>query len=347
MPSPIANPPNPWASTRTTYGDDELDMPPPPAKLEIYEERSRTILSANDSPDLPFRYSINPYRGCFHGCAYCYARPSHQYWDFGAGTDFERKLIVRVNAVELLREAFAKPSWRGDVIVFSGNTDCYQPIESSYRLTRQLLEVCLEHRQPVAIITKSSLIRRDVALLAELAKVAHVRVTISAAMPNDELGRAIEPYASPIHRRFEVMRLLRDQGIEVGISLAPIIPGLNDDVVGHVLKRAKEHGASFAFMSLVRLSREVLPVFEERIAEVLPGRAARIRHAIREMRGGAMNDARFGSRMSGEGERWKTIEALFHAQARRLGLAQAEVVGRELRETTFAKPKRQLTLFDG
>ncbi len=344
MPRPVANPPNPWSSTVLDGSSDYLDVPPPLAKLEIFEERAKSILSRNESPDLSFRWSVNPYRGCYHGCAYCYARVSHQYLGFGAGTDFDRKLVVKTNAPELLEEAFAAASWRGEWIALSGNTDCYQPIEASYRLTRRLLEICAAHRQPVGVITKSSLVRRDVDVLSTLARRGKLKVTISAAMPDDEMGRALEPWASPISKRFEAMRALADAGIEVGISVAPIIPGVNDSAVVTLLERAKDHGASFAFMNLIRLSREVLPVFDERLGEALPLRAEKVRNGIRAMRGGAMNDARFGSRMTGEGERWRLVEQLFHMHVARLGLARSEdVIGAPA--TTFERPRRQLTLF--
>ncbi|GAB4202072.1 MAG: PA0069 family radical SAM protein [Sandaracinaceae bacterium] len=344
MPRLVANPPNPWSSTTLDHGGEHLDVPPPLAKLEIHEERAKRILSRNDSPDLTFRWSVNPYRGCYHGCAYCYARPSHQYWGFGAGTDFERKLVVKINAVELLEEAFSDPGWRGEWITLSGNTDCYQPIEASYRLTRRILELCARYRQPVGVITKSSLIRRDLDVLGEVARRGRLKVTISAAMPDDELGRALEPWASPISKRFEAMRALADAGIEVGISLAPIIPGVNDGAVARLLERARDHGASFAFMSLVRLSREVLPVFDARLGEALPLRAEKVRNGIRAMRGGEMNDTRFGARMQGEGERWRVVEQLFRVHVARLGLTQGEVVVSEP-TTTFERPRRQLTLF--
>src|SRR5258708_6175210 len=165
----ISNPPNPWNGLHVEWIDA-----PPPAELEIFEEEAKTVISENDSPDLSFRFSLNPYRGCFHACAYCYARPTHQYWDFGAGTDFERKIIVKTNAAAKLRETFMKRSWQGDLLVFSGNTDCYQPLESCYALTRGCLEVCREFRNPVGLITKSALIRRDIDVLVELSSVASV-----------------------------------------------------------------------------------------------------------------------------------------------------------------------------
>lgn len=344
MPVLRANPPNPWSSTHVTHDDAHLDVPAPLTRLEVYEERAKTILSRNDSPDLSFRWSLNPYRGCYHACAYCYARPSHQYGGFGAGTDFDRKLVVKVNTVELLEQALEAPSWRGEWIVVSGNTDCYQPLEASYRLTRRVLETCLRYRQPVGVITKSSLVRRDLDVLSELARHAQLKVTISAAMPDDEMGRALEPSASPISKRFAAMRALADAGIEVGVSLAPVIAGVNDDAIPRMLERARDHGARFAFMSMLRLPREVLPVFDERLEAALPLRAAKVRAGIRAMRSGDMNDGRFGSRMRGEGERWRIVEQLFRVHAERLGLARSEeVIGEPPR--TFERPRRQLALF--
>jgi len=344
MPRPLANPPNPWSETRTEWSGDHLDAPPPLAKLEIHEERAKSILAKNDSPDLAFRWSLNPYRGCYHACAYCYARPSHQYLGFGAGTDFDRKLVVKVNAVELLEETFASSSWQGEWIAFSGNTDCYQPIEASYRLTRRLLETCARHRQPVGVITKSTLIRRDLDVLSELARRAQLKVTLSIAMPDDETGRALEPFASPISKRFEAMRVLADAGIEVGISLAPIIAGVNDMAIVSLLERARDHGARFAFMTMLRLSREVLPVFDERLAAAMPLRAEKVRAGIRSMRGGAMNDSEFGSRMTGQGERWRMVEQLYRTTVARLGFGRSEdVIGEAA--TTFERPGAQLSLF--
>lgn len=344
MPRAIANPPNPWSRERTEWASDSIDTPPPLTKLEVFEETAKSILSENQSPDLSFRWSANPYRGCYHGCAYCYARPTHQYWGFGAGTDFDRKIIVKTNAAALLHEAFAAKGWKGEWLVLSGNTDCYQPLEASYRITRSMLETCVVFRQPVGIITKSSLIRRDLDLLAKLGREGRVKVTLSIAFEDDETGRLMEPFASPIGKRFETMRMLSEAGVEVGISLAPIIPCINESSVVTLLERAKEHGASFAFMQLVRLSNEVLPVFLERLEEAFPMRAEKVKNAIRAMRGGELNDASFGSRMRGEGERWKLVEQLFRMHTKRLGLRGGEEVISDVR-TTFERPKRQLTLF--
>ncbi|MFT3925614.1 MAG: PA0069 family radical SAM protein [Myxococcales bacterium] len=320
---------------------------PPEVELEIQEVESKSILSRNDSPDLSFSYSANPYQGCYHGCAYCYARPTHQYLGMGAGTDFERKLMVKTNAPALLREAFAKRSWRGECVVFSGNTDCYQPLEANYRLTRQCLEVCLEHRNPVAVITKGGVVLRDVELLAELAKHCAVTVYLSVAFADDETRKLIEPFAAPIEKRFEAMRRLSEAGVTTGIALAPVIPGLNDAHVLPLLQRAKQAGAQQAFLTLVRLATEVKPVFLERIGQVLhPERVEKIVHALEEARDGNLSETRFGVRMRGRGKRWELIEQLFETQCRRLGLNQREVGTHRGPAQTFKRPTRQLGLFE-
>jgi len=338
----ISNPPNPWH-----HAHIEWLGPPPEVALEVFEIEARSILSKNDSPDLPFTYSLNPYQGCYHGCAYCYARPSHQYQGFGAGTDFERKLMVKVNAPKLLAAAFARPSWTGETIVFSGNTDCYQPLEASYAITRQCLELCLTHRNPVAIITKGGVIQRDVTLLGELAKHASAHVFVTIPFIDEEGRRALEPFAAPIEKRFDVLRRLRDHGVPTGVSLSPIIPGLNDSAIPELLERAKDAGASQAFMSLLRLPAEVKDVFFERIRTMLhPQRVAKIEHAIVEMRGGVLSDPRFGSRMHGQGKRWAMVQQLFDLHCRRLGLNQREVAEAPT-PATFRRPTRQLGLFDG
>ncbi|MDI1445754.1 PA0069 family radical SAM protein [Polyangium sp. 6x1] len=339
MPRPVQNPPNPWAKTEVEWLDE-----PPNATLQVFEEQARSILSENESPDLPFRFSLNPYRGCIHACAYCYARPSHQYLGFGAGTDFDRKIVVKMNAPRLLREAFEKPSWRGDGIVLSGNTDCYQALEASYELTRQCLEVCLAFQNPVSIITKSRLVARDADLLSELSRRARAHVFLSIPFARDEDGRKIEPWASKTSLRFGAMRALADAGVPVGIAVAPVIPGLNDADIAELLERAREAGAEAAFLQPLRLSAEVLPVFEERLAEAYPLRAQKVRNAIQEMRGGKMNESAFGARFSGLGPRWAMIERMFEAHCARLGLNRQRLTREE--PTTFQRPKRQLSLFD-
>ena len=211
LPRPVDNPPNPWSSTHVEYLDE-----PPPARLEVFHDHARSILARNDSPDIPFRWSLNPYRGCMHACAYCYARPSHQHLGFGAGTDFDRKIVVKVNAPELLAEAFAKPSWQGELIAFSGNTDCYQPLEASYALTRACLEVCADYRNPVGVITKSALVRRDADVLARIARDSRARAMLSIPFARDEDALKIEPWAARVSRRFEALRALSDAGVPTG-----------------------------------------------------------------------------------------------------------------------------------
>lgn len=315
----------------------------PPVALEVYEEHAKSILSENNSPDIGFRFSVNPYRGCFHGCAYCYARPSHQYWGYGAGTDFERRIVVKVNAPELLERALDKPSWKGDVIALSGNTDCYQPLEASYGITRRLLEVCLRFRNPVSIITKSALVRRDVELLRKLSERARCRVTLSIPFAEDRLCHQVEPYTAPPSRRFDTLRVLSGAGISTGVAVAPIIPGLNDTQIPGILERAREAGARHAFCICLRLPREVLPVFRERLEQQFPeARVRKVWNAITEVRGGRKNEPAFGARMVGRGPRWQMIEQLFAAHCSRLGLDLQE---EDSDPTTFLRPTRQLSLF--
>ena len=309
---------------------------PPAAELEVYEDHSQSILSRNDSPDIGFRWSLNPYRGCFHACAYCYARPTHEYFGFGAGTDFERKIFIKRHAPALLEAAFMRPSWKGELIVFSGVTDCYQPLEAAWKLTRGCLEVCLTFRNPVAIITKSLLIRRDARLLASLARESEASVSLSIPFLDERIARAMEPGAPTIRRRFETMRLLAEAGVPVGIGIAPVIPGLNDSDIPGLLKEAKRCGARFAFRTLLRLPGSVTQVFFHRLKEQLPLRAARIEHRIRDVRSGALYDNRFGHRHRGEGEYWNAITRVWEIWTRRLGFDRDD--GDAPRSATFRRP---------
>jgi DNA repair photolyase len=335
---PLANPPNPWASNDIEYLDGEAPL----AQLEIYEDHTKGILARNDSPDLPFEWSINPYRGCFHACAYCYARPSHEYLSFGAGTDFERKIVVKKRAPELLREAFDAPKWQGGRIVFSGVTDCYQPVEASYRVTRGCLEVCAEYQNPAGIITKSPLIERDIDVLQELTRVARVSVMISVPFWDEAKARAIEPFVTPPARRVRTIERLAKAGVRVGVMVAPIIPGLNDEDMGAVLLAARDAGASHAHTTLLRLPGPVKDVFEERLRASLPLRADRVLRRIRETRGGKMNDPRFGTRGTGEGPYADAIAKLFEQAADKLGLPTSMP---DEGTTTFRRPRGQLGLF--
>jgi len=338
---PVSNPPNPWASTEVEYLEEI-----PPSRLEVLEDHSREVMARNNSPDVCFTWSVNPYRGCMHACAYCFARPSHEYLSMGAGTDFETRIVVKPHAPELLREAFERPRWQGETVAFSGVTDCYQPLEASMRLTRRCLEVCAEYRNPVAIITKAPLIERDIDVLQTLSREARLWVSISVPFHNPELARAVEPYVATPKRRFQTIEKLAAAGISVAVSVAPVIPGLNDEDIAKVLASAREAGATRAHYTLLRLPGAVKDVFEERLRAKLPLRAERVLHRIRETRGGQLYDSRFNSRMSGEGLYAQTIERLFDTTARKVGMRMTSVS--EGAPTTFRRPERpsaQLSLF--
>lgn len=321
---------------------------PPAAPLTVFVDHARSILSKNDSPDLGFRYSINPYRGCFHGCAYCYARPTHEYLGFGSGTDFDRKIVVKPDAAALLAEAFDRPAWKGEPILVSGNTDCYQPLEASYRLTRACLEVCTRYRNPVSIITKSPLIERDLDVLLSLHERARLGVVITIPFWNEKEARAVEPYVAPPARRIETVHKLARAGLDVAVNVAPVIPGLNDRDIAKVLEASAAAGARSASMILLRLPGSVKQVFEERLRAALPLAADRVLARTREVRSGKLNDPRFGTRMSGEGSYAEAIAQLFEQTASRLGLASREMRRRDEEGTTFERPPKpgtQLRLF--
>lgn len=339
---PIQNPPNPFESV-----DREWLDAPPDVRLEVYEERAKSILSENQSPDIGFRWSVNPYRGCFHACAYCYARPTHEYLGFGAGTDFESKIVVKTNAPQLLRKAFLERSWKGELIVFSGNTDCYQPQEASWRLTRACLEVCAEFRNPVGIITKSVLVQRDIDVFQQLQAQARIRVFFSIPFADDETARAIEPQAPAISRRFEALRRVSEAGIPTGVSVAPLIPGLNDDDVPEILERARDAGAQDASYVLLRLPGNVRSVFLERLTAALPERARRVENRIREVRGGKLNDSRFHDRQQGSGVYWNVLQDQWKLHAKRFGFGNRRSSDEMEGPSTFRRPGAvtQATLF--
>ena len=326
----VMNPPNPFESQHR-----DLLEPAPHVQLQMFEDATRDILSRNESPDLPFRWSLNPYRGCFHACAYCYARPTHEYWGFGAGTDFESKIIVKREAATLLRRTFEKSSWKGELLLFSGNTDCYQPLEASLGLTRACLEVCAEYRNPVGIITKGALVLRDLDVLRRLQEEASVHIYFSIPFSDDEVARKVEPHAPSSRKRFEAMATLANAGILAGISLSPIIPGLNDEDVPDLLARAKQAGAVEATATLLRLSGPVMPVFMERMAAEFPDRIAKITNRIRDVRGGAINESAFFDRHRGAGPYWTIIEQLFEVSRRKAGLS---ALHRVATPHTFRRP---------
>lgn len=337
----VDNPPNPWL----THSIEWLGEPPA-VKIEVYEEtETRSIISHNDSPDVAFDHSINCYRGCIHGCTYCFSRPTHEYLDFGAGTDFERKIVVKVKAAELLRKELMKPSWKGEQIVFSFTSDPYVPLEANYKLTRACLEVCAEFRNPVGIVTKSALIRRDIDVLQKLAREASLGVYFSIPFADYDIARALEPFAPSPQARFKAMKELADAGIQVGIGIAPTIPGLSADIPG-LLQQAKDCGATKAFINMLRLPGSVAPYFEQRLREKLPTKAERVLKRIRDARGGKMNSSKFGERMRGKGQYWDAQEKLFNVYAGRLGFNEHRV-GSDLppQRNTFRRPTAQGSLF--
>lgn len=320
------NPPNRFdiLQTQPDYEqiefDDEYlaDLNRP--KTVYFNDTSRTVVTENDSPDIPFRFGLNPYRGCAHGCAYCYARPYHEYLGLSAGLDFETKIFVKLDAPVLFREFLARPQWTPEPITFSGITDCYQPAEARFRVTRGCLEVALEARQPVALITKNALVTRDLDLLAEMAAHRIVHVALSITTLDDSLARALEPRTSPPGSRLEAVRRLSDAGVEVSVMTAPIIPGLNDSEIPSILKAAADAGATSAGFTLLRLPGAVEPVFRDWLARVEPSRRARVESRIRTTRGGRMNDANFGSRMRGQGPIAEQIATAFGLFKRKYGL---------------------------
>ena len=337
----VENPPNPWLTNSVDWIGE-----PPAARIEVYEEtETRTIISRNDSPDVAFDYSINCYRGCVHGCTYCFSRPTHEYLDFGAGTDFERKIVVKIKAAELLRRELMKPSWKGNEIVFSFTSDPYVPLEANYKLTRSCLEVCAEFRNPVGIVTKSALIRRDIDVLQKLTRDASVGVYFSIPFADYAIARAVEPFAPSPKARFAAMKELAGAGIQVGIGIAPTIPGLTTDIP-RLLQQARDCGATKAFINMLRLPGSVAPYFEQRLREKLPGKADRVLNRIREARDGKLNSSVFGERMRGKGQYWDAQEKLFNVYARRLGFNEHRV-GSDYhpRRDTFRRPTAQGSLF--
>jgi DNA repair photolyase len=283
-------------------------------------DASRSVVTENDSPDVGFRYSINPYRGCAHGCPYCYARTSHEFFGLSAGLDFETKIFVKEDAPELFREFLSRASWHPEPITFSGVTDCYQPAERQYRLTRRCLEVAAEARQPVSIVTKNALVLRDLDIFRDLASQNLVHVNVSITTLDQELRRVMEPRTSTPAARLRAVQGLAENGIPVRVLVAPVIPGLNDAEIPAILKAAKEAGAMGAGYILLRLPGAVRVVFLEWLKHTLPTRAKRVEQRIRETRGGKLNDPRFGSRMKGEGELAERIRDLFRLFRKRYGL---------------------------
>ncbi|MFS8975987.1 PA0069 family radical SAM protein [Cupriavidus necator] len=318
-------------------GPSVPEIPLPPLRTTVRIERARSILTRNASPDIPFDVSLNPYRGCEHGCIYCFARPTHAYLDLSPGLDFETRLFAKANAAERLREALARPSYRCETIALGVNTDAYQPIEREQRITRGILEVLSEHDHPVALITKSSLIERDIDLLAPMAakQLAVAAVTITTL--DAGIARTLEPRAATPSRRLRTIRTLTDAGIPVGVSIAPVIPFITEPDLERVLEEAREAGAVYANYIVLRLPWEVRPLFEEWLQAHFPERAERVMNRVREMREGKAYDASFATRMRGTGVWADLLRQRFYKAAERLGFRYNRF---ELDTSRFRPPAR-------
>jgi DNA repair photolyase len=317
-------------------GIDEL--PDYDQKTEIKLEHPKTILNKNDSPDLPFTYSLNPYQGCEHGCIYCYARNVHQYWGYSAGLDFEQKIIAKPNAADILRKQFSNKNYTPESISLSGNTDCYQPVERKLKITRSLLEVFLEYRHPVGIITKNNLILRDIDLLARMAELNLVHVMVSVTTLKEDLRQMMEPRTVTTMNRLRVVKALNEAGIPTGVMTAPIIPGLNSDEIPELIRLAADHGALAAGYTIVRLNGSVKELFRDWIFKAMPDAAEKIWNQITDAHGGDVSDSRYGTRMRGEGKMAESIRQLFKLSVRK------HLEGRSLPDYDYSLFKRPGTI---
>ena len=295
-----------------------------PVETQVTEENARSIIARNDSPDIPFDRSINPYRGCEHGCIYCFARPTHAYLELSPGLDFETRLFAKTNAVALLKAELARPGYRASPMAFGTNTDCYQPVERRYRLMRGILEVMAECNHPLTIVTKSALIERDIDLLAPMARKNLVKAFLSVTTLDRKLARALEPRAASPQRRIDALRALSSAGIPCGVMVAPLIPALTDPALEAILEAAAGAGATMAGWILLRLPNEVRPLFKEWLAARHPQRADHVISIVRQSREGRENDPRFGSRMTGNGNFVDLIGKRFDLACRRLGMNREE-----------------------
>ena len=300
---------------------DPSEENPRPIRTEFFQDHSRSVLSTNNSPDVGFDVSLNPYRGCEHGCSYCYARPTHEYLGMSCGLDFETKILVKAEAPELLREALLRRSWIPQVVALSGVTDPYQPVERQLKITRRCLEVLAEFRNPVAIITKNHLVTRDLDILKELAEHRAVLVNISLTTLDRELSRVMEPRASAPQKRLEAIATLSQSGIPVNVMCAPVIPGLTDHELADLLKAAAQAGAHSANYTLLRLPYGVKDLFLSWLSQHYPHHKQKVEQRLRQMRDGKLNNSAFGRRMSGEGDYATTLAQMFDLFRRRYGLA--------------------------
>lgn len=336
----VSNPAGRFERLDASYEPDPEDGAP--VKTEFYHDRTRHIIATNDSPDIGFDASLNPYRGCEHGCIYCFARPTHEYLGLSSGLDFETKIFVKLEAPALLRDALMKQSWQPKPVILSGVTDCYQPFERHFQLTRQCLEVFHEFRNPVAIITKSHLVTRDVDILAQMAQWQGIHVNISITTLDRDLARALEPRAATPARRMEAVRVLSAAGVPVNVMIAPIIPGLTDEEIPAILEAAADAGAQSAAHTLLRLPYNLKDHFEQWLEVHAPLRKQKVLNRLREMRGGKLYDARWGVRKRGQGDYWDTLVDMFAVHKKKYGL---HGMHHALSTAQFRRPSNQLDLF--
>jgi DNA repair photolyase len=336
----LDNPPSRYEKLHVVLDSEWPGELPSRAPTEFFEDRSKSILSKNDSPDIGFDVSINPYRGCEHGCVYCYARPTHEYLGLSAGLDFETKVFVKRQAAEMLRTALGSPSWKPQMIQLSGVTDPYQPVEKRLLLTRACLEVLVDFRNPASVVTKNHLITRDIDLLAELAAVNAVSVSISITTLNNSLHRKMEPRTSTPERRLQAIRRLTAAGIPVSLLVAPLIPGLTDHELSSIVEAAAAAGATAARYQFIRLPLGLKTLFERWLRVHYPKRCEKVVNQIRRIRGGKLSDARFFSRMTGSGEYALQVKALFAASCRKAGIRRSgfELATKAFRRTHGRQP---------
>lgn len=320
----------------------ESDEDASPVRTEYYRDHSRSVLTKNESPDIGAGYSMNPYRGCEHGCVYCYARPTHEYLGFSAGLDFETKIMVKHDAAELLEREFSGKSWEPQPVFFSGNTDCYQPAERALGITRKCLEVFRRFQNPVVVITKSSLVRRDADILGELSGLNLAKVIITITTLSKDLQSKLEPRASVPQRRLDTIEHLAKSGVRVGVNVAPIIPGLTDEEIPEIIKRSAESGASFAGRVVLRLPHSVKEIFAEWLKNNMPDRAGKVMNRVREMHGGKLYDHTYGKRLTGEGIWADTIRTVYDNACRRHGLNEDSF---HLDRTIFRREGNQYSMF--
>ena len=333
------NPPNRFERLAYSLDEESTEFEERPVKTQYLRDSSRSIIAHNDSPDVGFDTSINPYRGCEHGCIYCYARPTHEYLGFSAGLDFETKILVKEDAPELLRQELASRRWKPQVVAISGVTDPYQPIERRLQITRRCLEVFAEFRNPVFIVTKNHLVTRDIDILQELARHNAAGVCVSVTTLNAELARVMEPRTSKPDDRLKAIESLAAAGVPTGVMVAPVVPGLTDHEMISIVSAAAQAGARHAGYVVMRLPYAVKELFETWLERHFPDRKKKILSHIHDLRGGQLNDPRFGTRMTGEGAFATQISSMF-----KLACKKAEISGRgpQLSTGAFQRPPNTL-----